>query len=216
MADTQKHAGTLADPIPDGFIYKSPIDNKIHTFVSANYSNGSGGGNVQVEDATDTVKGIAKLSDAVDGTEDASSGVTAATPLAVKTVNDKVAAVEAANTDQDARLTAIETKNTTQDSTLDDHKQRIETLEQGGTGGTLVADATDAVKGITKLSDAIDSDLNAASGVTAATPKAVKLVSDTLNNTTIEFNTKFEEHTNRINAIEQSGVGGGITLKIWG
>lgn len=174
MADTQKHAGTLADPIPDGFIYKSPIDNKIHTFVSANYSNGSGGGNVQVEDATDTVKGIAKLSDAVDGTEDASSGVTAATPLAVKTVNDKVAAVEAANTDQDARLTAIETKNTTQDATLDDYKQRIETLEQGGAGGTPVADATDTVKGLTKLSDDVDSDSDAKTGKTAASPKAVK------------------------------------------
>ena len=38
----------------------------------------------------------------------------------------------------------------------------------------IAPDATDKVRGDVKLSDAIDSDLNAAEGMTAATPKAVK------------------------------------------
>lgn len=48
-------------------------------------------GNLQ--DATDTVRGFVKLSDAVDSDSDAPTGKTAATPKAVKTVNDALVAV---------------------------------------------------------------------------------------------------------------------------
>ena len=47
------------------------------------------------------------------------------------------------------------------------------------TGGA--PDANDVNKGVTKLSDAIDSDLNATDGVTAATPLAVKNVNSKIN-----------------------------------
>ena len=43
-------------------------------------------------------------------------------------------------------------------------------------------DATNSVYGDVLLSDATDSELNAATGVTAATPKAVKTVNDALAN----------------------------------
>lgn len=48
---------------------------------------------------------------------------------------------------------------------------------------TLV-DATDTQRGLTLLSDAVDSELNAATGKTAASPKAVKTVQDALNKVT--------------------------------
>lgn len=46
----------------------------------------------------------------------------------------------------------------------------------------IAPDATDTVQGDVKLSDAIDSTLDAANGMTAATPKAVKAVQDNANN----------------------------------
>lgn len=46
----------------------------------------------------------------------------------------------------------------------------------------IAPDATDTVQGDVKLSDATDSTLNAASGMTAATPAAVKAVADATNN----------------------------------
>ena len=46
----------------------------------------------------------------------------------------------------------------------------------------IAPDATDAVQGDVKLSDATNSTLNAASGMTAATPAAVKAVADSANN----------------------------------
>ena len=46
----------------------------------------------------------------------------------------------------------------------------------------IAPDGTDTVQGDVKLSDAIDSTLNAASGMTAATPAAVKAVADTAAN----------------------------------
>ena len=46
----------------------------------------------------------------------------------------------------------------------------------------IAPDATDAVQGDVKLSDAVNSTLDAASGMTAATPKAVKMVQDSANN----------------------------------
>ena len=46
----------------------------------------------------------------------------------------------------------------------------------------IAPDATDTVQGDVKLSDAVDSALDAANGMTAATPKAVKAVQDSANN----------------------------------
>ena len=46
----------------------------------------------------------------------------------------------------------------------------------------IAPDATDTVQGDVKLSDATDSTLDAANGMTAATPKAVKVVQDSANN----------------------------------
>lgn len=46
----------------------------------------------------------------------------------------------------------------------------------------IAPDATNAVQGDVKLSDATDSTLDAANGMTAATPKAVKFVQDNANN----------------------------------
>ena len=46
----------------------------------------------------------------------------------------------------------------------------------------IAPDATDTVQGDVKLSDAVDSTLDAANGMTAATPKAVKSVQDNANN----------------------------------
>lgn len=46
----------------------------------------------------------------------------------------------------------------------------------------IAPDATDTVQGDVKLSDATDSTLDAANGMTAATPKAVKTVQDNANN----------------------------------
>lgn len=114
MADT--HAGTIQDPIPQQFIYKDN-NNKFYT-VGGGGSGGPAGtidprvGNLDdlttVEkgsvvaalnevagkqgagDATDTVKGISKLSDAIDSDLDARHGATAATPLAVKNVDIKI------------------------------------------------------------------------------------------------------------------------------
>ena len=46
----------------------------------------------------------------------------------------------------------------------------------------IAPDATNAIQGDVKLSDAVNSTLDAASGMTAATPKAVKTVQDSANN----------------------------------
>ena len=79
------HAGTVEDPIPQQLLYTKTAEDgtkKVYT-VAAGIAIGDGG-TANVKDATDTVKGIAMLSDAVDSDKNAASGVTAATPLAVK------------------------------------------------------------------------------------------------------------------------------------
>ena len=133
------HAGTVDDPIPQQLLYtKTAEDGTKKVYTVAAGVTISSGGTGSVNDATNLVKGVTMLSDAVDSDKNAASGVTAATPLAVK-------------------------------NALAEAKAYTDT--HAGTS----ADATDAVKGINMLSDAIDSDLDAATGVTAATPKAVKL-----------------------------------------
>ena len=139
MADPNAHAGTIADPIPQQLLYKNAKDGKIYTVAGA--ASSSSAPAPKVENANETTKGITKLSDAIDSDSDAATGVTAATPKAVKDALEQAKAYTDANS--------------------------------GGTG-TIVVDATDTVKGISKLSDATDSTLDASTGKTAATPKAVK------------------------------------------
>lgn len=136
MADPNVHAGTIDDPIPQQLLYKNAKDGKIYTVAGA--ASSSSAPAPKVENANETTKGITKLSDAIDSDSDAATGVTAATPKAVKD------ALEAAKAYTDAN------------------------------GGTTVVDATDTTKGVSKLSDATDSALDASTGKTAATPKAVK------------------------------------------
>lgn len=136
MADPNAHAGTIADPIPQQLLYKNAKDGKIYTVAGA--ASSSSAPAPKVENANETTKGITKLSDAIDSDSDAATGVTAATPKAVKDALEQAKAYTDAN------------------------------------GGTTVVDATDTTKGVSKLSDATDSALDASTGKTAATPKAVK------------------------------------------
>ena len=175
MADPNVHAGTIDDPIPQQLLYKNAKDGKIYTVAGA--AGSSPAPAPKVENANDTTKGITKLSDAVDSDSDAATGVTAATPKAVKDALEQAKAYTDANS--------------------------------GGAGGTT-ADATDVVKGINKLSDALDSDLNAATGATAATPLAVKQVNTKV--TTLEQTSK--DHGNRLDALESGGSGGGMSYVV--
>lgn len=136
MADPNVHAGTIDDPIPQQLLYKNAKDGKIYAVAGAASSSSTPA--PKVENANETTKGITKLSDAIDSDSDAATGITAATPKAVK------AALEQAKAYTDANA------------------------------GSTVVDATNATKGISKLSDATDSALDASTGKTAATPKAVK------------------------------------------
>lgn len=72
----------------------------------------------------------------------------------------------------------------------------------------IAPDATDAVRGDVYLSDAIDSEDNAKTGVTAATPKAVKNVYDTLvKNKAIYVGTEEPQDKNVILWINPEGEG---------
>lgn len=167
MANQSQHAGTIADPIPQRLLYKK--GGMVYTVATGPSTSGP---TTDVVEATDTRKGITRLSDAIDSDSNAATGVTAATPKAVKD------ALEQAKAYTDAH--------------------------GGGAGGTI-ADATNVVKGINKLSDALDSDLNAATGATAATPLAVKQVNTKV--TTLEQTS--QEFGNRLDALESGGSGGG-------
>ena len=123
MANQSQHAGTIADPIPQRLLYKK--GDKVYTVATGPSTSGP---TTDVVEATDTRKGITKLSDSITSTSDAATGVTAATPLAVKYVNDKVTAIENKNLDTDKKLTGIE-------ETLTDHAGRIDAIEAGGSGG---------------------------------------------------------------------------------
>lgn len=123
MANQSQHAGTIADPIPQRLLYKK--GDKVYTVATGPSTSGP---TTDVVEATDTRKGIAKLSDSITSTSDAATGVTAATPLAVKYVNDKVTAVEEKNAEQDKKLESVE-------NTLTDQGGRLDALEAGGSGG---------------------------------------------------------------------------------
>lgn len=123
MANQSQHAGTIADPIPQRLLYKK--GDKVYTVATGPSTSGP---TTDVVEATDTRKGIAKLSDSITSTSDAATGVTAATPLAVKYVNDKVTAIENKNAEQDRKLESVE-------NTLTDQGRRLDALEAGGSGG---------------------------------------------------------------------------------
>ena len=123
MANQLQHAGTIADPIPQRLLYKK--GDKVYTVATGPSTSGP---TTDVVEATDTRKGITKLSDSITSTSDAATGVTAATPLAVKYVNDKVTAAEEKNAEQDKKLESV-------DKTLTDQGGRLDALEAGGSGG---------------------------------------------------------------------------------
>ena len=97
-------------------------------------------------DATDTVYGDVKLSDAINGEEDAKTGMTAATPLAVKTVQDDAVS---------------QTRSTTQMI-----NSRIEFNDDLSVAGGIFD--VDATKGIVKVGGIanFDSSINVAEGIT--------------------------------------------------
>lgn len=196
--DTDKGVTFLSDAIDsdaaaaDGFTAATPKAVKTALEEAKTYAN-----NKTVGDATDTVKGIVTLTDATDDTSNAATGTKAATPLAVNKVQVELTTLTGTvNTikNNQGELTSLTT--TAQDSLVNAIN---EVNAKQGTGGTTV-DATDTVKGISKLSDAINSDLNAATGITAATPLAVKTVDVKIGDLS-NLNTK--DKSNVVNAINE-------------
>lgn len=167
-------------------------DNELVTakWVNTKLSGIGGEGGVTV-DATDAVKGVVKLSDAVDGTEEAATGVTAATPKAVADVN-KIAnqAYTVANA-VGSKVGNLADLTTEQKASIVGAINELKT--NIATGSTDIGNATDTKLGLVKLTDSLTSgDLTAASGNTAASAKAVS-----------DLNTKLAELENQI------GQGGG-------
>lgn len=76
------------------------------------------------------------------------------------------------------------------------------------TGGA--PDANDVNKGVTKLSDAIDSDLNATDGVTAATPLAVKNVNSKIGDLNQLTTTAKNNLVAALNEVKANGGSGGV------
>ena len=123
---------------------------------------------------TDAVAGNLKLSDAVDSSLDAATGGTAATPKAVKTAVD--GAVKKTYVVKGDTYIKVDGKFST---TLDDADGLDLTLDTAALKNALAdPTATNIVSGNNMLSDAVDSSLDAATGGTAATPKAVKAAYD--------------------------------------
>lgn len=123
---------------------------------------------------TDAVAGNLKLSDAVDSSLDAATGGTAATPKAVKTAVD--GAVKKTYVVKGDTYIKVDGKFST---TLDDADGLDLTLDTSALKSALAdPTATNIVSGNNMLSDAVDSSLDAATGGTAATPKAVKAAYD--------------------------------------
>lgn len=167
-------------------------------------------------DATDTVKGINKLSDSLDSDLNAATGATAATPKAVKEVMNvaKLALATAGGATKpgqtpnielpgnivepatDKKLGTVKLSDATNSSSdaatgntaasskavmeaMDKANEALRIAQAGGGGQVVQAqDASNTQKGIVSLSDATDSDLDATNGKFAATPKAVKAAMD--------------------------------------
>lgn len=126
------------------------VDPKTTNKVTLTIPEVTEGGDIIIPDATDSTKGGVILSDAIDGSQNAATGKTAATPKAV--------------------ADAISSVTTTINETV---KNEITNIVSGGEV-QLVPDATDVIIGKVKLTDNYDQDLSAATGITAVTPNAVK------------------------------------------
>lgn len=123
---------------------------------------------------TGTTAGNLKLSDAIDSGLDAATGGTAATPKAVKTAVD--GAVKKTYAVKGDTYIKVDGKAST---TLGDADGLDLTLDTAALKSVLAdPTATNVVSGNNMLSDAVDSSLDAATGGTAATPKAVKAAYD--------------------------------------
>ena len=123
---------------------------------------------------TGTTAGNLKLSDAIDSGLDAATGGTAATPKAVKTAVD--GAVKKTYAVKGDTYIKVDGKAST---TLGDADGLDLTLDTAALKSALAdPTATNVVSGNNMLSDAVDSSLDAATGGTAATPKAVKAAYD--------------------------------------
>nr|DAL94576.1 MAG TPA: major tropism determinant [Caudoviricetes sp.] len=123
---------------------------------------------------TGTTAGNLKLSDAIDSGLDAATGGTAATPKAVKTAVD--GAVKKTYAVKGDTYIKVDGKAST---TLGEADGLDLTLNTAALKSALAdPTATNVVSGNNMLSDAVDSSLDAATGGTAATPKAVKAAYD--------------------------------------
>lgn len=134
----------------------------------------------------DTTAGKVKLLDATNSDLDAESGGTAATPKAVKAVDTKVGNLDNLTTQEKTSVVGA----------INEIVEKVNNVD------VEIPDATNSVKGLTLLSDDINSSLNAASGNTAATPKAVKLINDKigdLDNLTTSNKTNVVNSVNELN-----------------
>lgn len=175
--DAQSNASSALTEVQS----KAPIS---HASSSTTYGKG-----------TDALYGHVKLSNSVDSTSGASSGV-AATPAAVKKAYD--AATAAQTTAESAKNTAESIKGTadtalaasqTAQAAAESAKTVAESAQAAvgdkaptshASSSTTYGKGTSSLYGHVKLSDSTTSTSESTSGGTAATPKAVKTVYDLL------------------------------------
>lgn len=202
--DTDKGVTFLSDAIDsdaaaaDGFTAATPKAVKTALEEAKTYAN-----NKTVGDATDKVKGIVTLTDATDDTSNAATGTKAATPLAVNKVQVELTTLTGTVTDIKTKQGELTSLTTNAKDTL------VNAINEVNGKQLTVNDATDTIKGINKLSDALDSDLNAATGITAATPLAVKTVNDKLGNLDSLTTTAKTTLVDAINEVKATGGTGG-------
>ena len=117
----------------------------------------------------------------------------------------KVAGAGGSSSGADPRVGDLADLNTTDKTTVVAAINEVN-LKQA-TGGA--PDANDINKGVTKLSDAIDSDLNATDGVTAATPLAVKNVNSKIGDLANLNTTDKSNIVNALNEVKANSSGSG-------
>ena len=118
----------------------------------------------------------------------------------------KVAGAGGSSSGADPRVGDLADLNTTDKTTVVAAINEVN-LKQA-TGGA--PDANDINKGVTKLSDAIDSDLNATDGVTAATPLAVKNVNSKIGDLNQLTTTAKNNLVAALNEVKANGGSGGV------
>lgn len=118
----------------------------------------------------------------------------------------KVAGTGGSSSGADPRVGDLADLNTTDKTTVVAAINEVN-LKQA-TGGA--PDANDINKGVTKLSDAIDSDLNATDGVTAATPLAVKNVNSKIGDLNQLTTTAKNNLVAALNEVKANGGSGGV------